>query len=287
MIQIAGFRSRLFAASHDWAGCLWRHRSLIGQLVRRDVLGRYRGSMLGVGWSFLQPLFMLTIYSLVFGFVFKTRWPQAGAALADGEMAGGLSFSTILFVGLLLHGFMAECLARATGLIAGHTQYVKKLIFPVEILPWTVIGSALLHLTIGMILLLGTALIAFGRIPITALALPVILVPFIIMMVGIMWGLAALGVFLRDIGQIMGVVITATLFLSPVFFPRDNLPPMMSRLLDLNPLTLIVDQSRKVLLWGQWPDFTALGIYLAIALVVAWGGFYVFSRLRRAFADVL
>ena len=288
MAKTMPFQSRrLITACYRWLGCLWHYRLLVGQLVRRDVLGRYRGSLLGVGWSFLQPLFMLTVYSLVFGLVFKARWPQAGVTLADGKLAGGLQFSTILFVGLLLHGFMAECLGRATGLIAAHSQYVKKLVFPLEILPWTVIGSALLHLGVGIILLIGTAWISFGHVPVTAIALPVIIAPFVVMMAGVMWGLAALGVFLRDIGQMMGVVITSALFLSPVFFPRDNLPPLMGHLIDLNPLSLIVEQSRRALLWGQWPDFMALGEYLAVALVVAWAGYYVFARLRGAFADVI
>jgi len=270
-----------------WVGCLPRHAALIGQLVRRDVLGRYRGSWLGIGWSFLHPLFMLGIYSLVFGLVFKARWPQAGFALADGTLAGGLGFSTILFTGLLLHGFMAECLSRATGLITGHSQYVKKLVFPLEILPWMVVGSALLHLGIGLILLLGTALLAFGHIPLTALSLPIILVPFVIMMAGMMWGLAALGVFLRDMGQVIGLLVTAALFLSPVFFPLDHLPAGMAGLVWLNPFTLIVEQSRAALLWGQWPNVRALGIYMLVACGVASVGFFVFNRLRRAFADVL
>lgn len=274
-----------------WADCLLRHRTLIAQMVRRDVLGRYRGSWLGIGWSFLQPLFMLTIYSLVFGLVFKARWPDAAAhgstGSPEGSLSGGLGFSTILFTGLLLHGFMAECLSRATGLITGHSQYVKKLVFPLEILPWMVIGSALLHLGIGMILLFATALLAFGQIPVTALALPIILLPFVIINAGMMWGLAALGVFLRDIGQIIGVLITAALFLSPVFYPRDHLPPLLGKLVYLNPLTLIVEQARNALLWHQWPDMGLWSAYMAISCVIAILGYAFFNRLRRAFADVI
>ncbi len=263
---------------------LLSQRYLVWQLTKRDLAARYRGSMLGLLWSIFEPLLRLAIYSLVFGVIFRARWPE----LAEGGgRASGFQFVVVLFAGLILHGFLAECLGRAPGLIRENASYVKKLVFPLEVLPWTVIGKALVHLGIGLTILLTFNVLAFHSLQWTIVYLPLVIVPFAVLVAGLVWGIAALGVFVRDIDQVIGVLVIALLFLSPIFFPVSAVPEMIRPLIYLNPLSFVVDQARDVLLWGRHPDWTGLAAYTGIAMVIAWFGFYVFARLRRAFADVL
>ena len=263
---------------------LLAQRHLIWQLTKREVAARYRGSMLGLLWAFLQPLIMLAVYSFVFSVVFRARWPEL---IDPGAEGANLAFAAVLLAGLVVHGFIADCLTRAPQLVIGNPNYVKKLIFPLEILPWTVIGSALIHSLISTGLLVVFAAIVLGKVYWTVILLPVIFAPYVILSVGLIWGIASIGVFVRDIGQVIGVLVTVMLFVSTIFFPADRVPELVRPVIYLNPISFIVDQVRAVVFWGQLPDWLGLGVYLLIALAVAWLGYYVFSRLRRAFADVL
>lgn len=276
-------RPSFFAVPADMVRLLTSQAYLAGQLTRREVAQRYRTTVLGALWTVLQPLFMLAIFTFVFGFVMKARWP--GLAAEDGP--SGLQFASLLFSGLLLHGFLAECLGQAPGLVVGHVNYVKRLIFPLEVLALPLVGSALVHLLVGLAILGVFVVVAFGGLPPTALLVPVVLAPFLVLMTGLVWLLAALGVFFRDIGQVIGVIVTALLFLSPIFFPIENLPAVARDLVVLNPLTVIVTEIRAVAIWGKPPDWTALGIYTVVSFLVAWIGYYSFVRLRRSFADVV
>lgn len=262
------------------ARSLTRNRQLIVQMTRRDVIGRYKGSIMGVMWSFFNPLFLLVIYTFVFSEVFKARW--------HGSLTQSKSeYAILLFVGMIVHGLFAETLSRAPTLILHNISYVKKIVFPLEILPVTALGASLFHAIISLVVLMVFSLLLNGYIPWTAVFLPVVFLPLIVLTSGIAWGLASLGVFLRDVAQPIGLIMTVLLFASPVFYPVTSLPEYIRPWLMLNPLTLIIEQARAVLILGQMPDWAALAIYGLVALLVAWLGYAWFQKTRKGFANVL
>lgn len=257
-----------------------RNRVLIVQMAKREVLGRYRGSIIGLGWSFFNPLLMLSVYTFFFSFVFKSRWGNA-------QDAGHADFAIVLFVGLIIHGLFAECINRAPALINSNVSYVKKVVFPLEVFPWIAMGSALFHAGISVLVLLALQLIIVGSLQWTVIFFPLVIIPLILVTLGFAWFLAATGVFVRDIGQTTGLVTSVLLFVSPVFYPISTLPHKMQLIVMLNPLTLIIEESRKVLLFGEMPNWAGLGIYSLVGTVIAWIGFWWFQKTRKAFADVL
>lgn len=259
---------------------LLRNRRLILQMTKRDVVGRYKGSILGLAWSFFNPLIMLVIYTFVFSVVFKARW---GEGLGDGKA----NFAIILFVGMIVHGLFSECVNRAPGLILSNVNYVKKVVFPLEILPWVAMGSALFHSMISLAVLLLVQLLVNHALPWTAVLIPLVLIPLVFVSMGVTWFLTALGVYLRDIAQVTVVFTTVLLFLSPIFYPLSALPVSYQKWLQFNPLTFMIEASRKVLIFGHPPDWFALGLALIISFLVAAGGFWWFQKTRKGFADVL
>jgi lipopolysaccharide transport system permease protein len=260
-------------------GTLWSHRSLIRQMTHREVVGRYKGSVMGLLWSFLTPLFMLIIFTFVFSVVFAARWGT--------EEESKTQFALVLFAGLIVHALFAEVLTRAPGVVIGNANYVKKVVFPLEVLPAITLGSALFHTLVSLLILLAAFLFFNGFLHWTAILTPLVLLPLAVLSLGTGWILASLGVFVRDIGQVTGVLATALLFLSPVFFPVSALPDFMQPWMHLNPLTFIIEQVREVLIWGRLPNWTGLLKYLAGAGAVAWFGFFWFQKTRKGFADVL
>jgi len=258
---------------------LWRNRGLLYTLIRRDVIGRYRGSLLGVLWSFLNPLLMLAVYTVVFGLVFGSRWPAYGSSRVD--------FALVLFAGLLVFNIFSESVNRASGLILGHANFVKKIVFPIEILPMMVLGTALFHGAVSLAVWLVVFLVFRGVPPASALLLPLVLLPLLLFTMGVTWLLAALGVYLRDVGQLVGIATTALLFLSPVFYPAVAMPGEFRWLLIVNPLTPAVEATRGLLLAGALPDWSTLAGDLALGAAFAWLGFAWFQKTRRGFADVL
>lgn len=258
---------------------MWEQRELVRQLVRRDVLNRFQGTTLGPLWFLLVPLVMLAIYTMVFQHVFKARWP--------GLPALDQHYAAMLFVGLTLHGLLGEVLGRAPKLVVSNPNFVKKVVFPLELLSCVSLLSGLFHAGMSFAVL-GVGLVLFvDGIPLTALWLPVILLPFALLLAGISWLLAALGVFLRDIEQFVSLLLTALMFLSPVFYPVAAAPEAMRPWLAYSPLTEIIEQSRAVLILGQQPDWASLLQYLAIALLAACLGYAFFQRVRRVFAEIL
>ena len=263
----------------EMATSLWRNRSLAKALVQREVVGRYRGSVMGILWSFFNPIFMLAVYTFVFSVVFKARW--------SGGSESKTEFALILFAGLIVFNLFAECFNRAPGLILANVNYVKKVVFPLEILPWVALGSALFHALISLGVWLIAYLIFFGIPHITVLLLPLVILPLLLLIMGLTWGLASLGVYLRDVSQFIGVITTVLMFLSPIFYPASALPEKYRYLLLLNPLTPAIEQAREVLFWGKVPNMTILSVYLLSAVLVAWFGFAWFQKTRKGFADVL
>ena len=262
---------------------LWRNRTLIVQMSRREVVGRYKGSAMGLLWSFLNPLFMLAVYTFFFAVVFKSRW---GTVPSGGEESKTL-FAVLLFVGMIVHGLFAEVLNRAPTLILGNVNYVKKVVFPLEILPVISMGSALFHsvVSLGVLLLVFVAFNHFLHW--TVIFLPLIFLPLIILTMGLAWMLASLGVFVRDVGQTIGLAMTVMMFLSPVFYPITSLPERLRPWMLANPLTFIIEQARAVLIWGQMPNWSGLLLYTAVSTAIAWLGFAWFQKTRKGFADVL
>ena len=259
----------------------WRERRLIFQLIRREVVGRYRGSVMGVAWSFLHPLLMLAVYTFVFSVVFEARWPGL-----VGEQSR-IRFALLLFVGVIVHGVVAEVLSRAPSLVIAHANYVKKVVFPLEVLGWSVVGSALFHALVGLTIMLCTMALFEQAPTLSALWLPVVLLPLCFVALGLAWLLASLGVFLRDIGQMMGVLSMVLMFLAPVFYPVGALPEDYRAWVYLNPITLPIEQSRSVLFAGAAPDALPLLRYYGLALLFMVFGYWWFQKTRRGFADVL
>jgi lipopolysaccharide transport system permease protein len=257
----------------------WTNRSLIAQMVRREVIGRYRGSTMGIAWSFFHPVLMLTVYTFVFSVIFKTRW--------SAESTSKTEFALLLFAGLIVFNLFAECANRAPTLILSNINYVKKVVFPLEILPWVALGSALFHALISLGVWTLAYTIFFGIPHATTLLMAVVILPLLLFIAGLTWALAALGVYLRDVSQFIGIVTTVLMFLSPIFYPASAIPEKYRVLLNLNPLTSAVEQTRDVLFWGKVPDPLVFLAYLAGATLVAWLGFIWFQKTRKGFADVL
>lgn len=271
---------RDFSASPvEMFASLWRNRELIMALTTREVLGRYRGSALGLLWSFFNPLFMLAVFTFVFSVIFRARWGGGGGSKTE--------FALILFAGLLVFNLFAECITRAPGFILSNTNYVKKVVFPLEILPYVGLLSALFHILISLGVWLIVYGLFFGVPHFTVIYMPLVLLPFSLFLMGLSWALASLGVFLRDVSQFIGLLTTAVMFMSPIFYPTTAFPEEYRYILYLNPLTTVVEQTRDVLFWGKTPDFFMLGIYCMVAFCIAWLGFAWFQKTRKGFADVL
>ncbi len=254
------------------------YRLIVG-LVGRDISGRYRGSIFGLLWSFFYPILMLVVYTFVFSVVFKAKWSSDSSSKTE--------FALILFAGLILFNLFSECIGRAPNLIVGNVNYVKKVIFPIEILPVVAMGAALFHLLISLLVWLIAYFVFFGIPYFTILQLPLVVLPLMLTVLGLSWLLASLGVYLRDVAQIVGVIVTVLMFMSPLFYPVTALPENFQQWMMLNPLTFVVEQARDVMFWGKSIEWVAWSKQTAIAVVVAWLGFAWFQKTRKGFADVL
>jgi lipopolysaccharide transport system permease protein len=257
---------------------LWQHRDLLWQFTLREVLVRNKGTSLGVVWSLLMPLITLSVYAFVFGVVFPSRW---------GGSSPGL-FVLPMFCGATLFNVFAESVIRAPGLVVERPNYVKRVVFPIEILPASVLGSCLILATVNLALLLLVQALVVHRLPWTVVVFPVVLLPLAMLTLGLSWLLASLGVFVRDIRNAVAIVVSPVLFfLSPVFYPVEQIPEPFRVLVGLNPLTPILEDGRRTLLWGEpphWLPFAAVSIF---SLAVMQLGYAWFMKTKRGFADVV
>lgn len=261
------------------SAALMRHRSLVWELSKREVLGRYRGASFGLAWSVISPFLMLAVYAFAFGEVLKSRWPH--------EVGGDHPYAVILFTGLIVHGFFAECITRAPTLIVANPNFVKRVVFPLDVMPWPMVLSALFHALVNTAVLALLMLVTEHVLHVTFLLLPLVFLPLVLLALGISWFLASLGVFFRDIAQVMPVVATALLFLSSAIVPVSMLSERLQMLFHLNPLTFFIDQARAVALVGVAPNWGALSLALLGSFFVAWLGHAWFMATQRGFADVL
>ncbi|CAG9180213.1 ABC transporter permease [Cupriavidus pinatubonensis] len=255
------------------------NQGLILSLAHREAVGRYKGSILGIFWSLLTPLLMLAVYTFVFSEVFKARW--------NGGSNSKTEFAIVLFAGMIIFNLFAECIGKAPSIILSNANFVKKVIFPLEILPCVNLLSALFHAGVSMAILLVFELVEAGSVPATVWQIPLVLLPLSALILGLSWWLAATSVYLRDVGQTIGILITALMFLSPVFFPVSSLPPSWQTVAHLNPLSFPIEQARNVLVWGQSISWWGLCLYTLVTFAVAWIGFAWFQKARKGFADVL
>lgn len=259
---------------------LWRQRELLWKLSRREVQGRYRGSILGWAWTFITPLLMLTVYTFVFSQVFKARW-------GDLEQNGPLVFAINLFAGLIVFNVFAETANQTPTLILRNTNLATKVIFPLEILPAVSVASAAFHAFTSLIILLVFELISKGTVPITMAWLPIVWFPLLTGSLATGWILAAVGVYLRDLGQVIGVAVNLLMFLSAVFYPLSALPPKWQPVLQLNPIVFTIEQTRRVSVNGIHPSPSYLTWGCLLGIIACELGFRFFQRARRGFADVL
>jgi len=255
------------------------NRVLIRRLAGREVEAKYRGSLLGIVWAVLNPLLLLAVYTVVFSGVFRMRW--SGTAGGTGE------FALLAFSGLIIFNIFAECLMRAPGLMLENVSYIKKVVFPLEVLPYVQLGVSLFGALVSFAVLGVVYPFVFGAPPLTALLLPFLLLPLLLMVLGLSWFLASVGVFLRDVRQLVSIVTTIVMFASPILYPADIVPEAWRGLMRFGPLMVPLEQVKDVLFWGRLPDPLALGLYSLASICVAVGGFWWFKRTCKAFADVV
>jgi lipopolysaccharide transport system permease protein len=258
---------------------LWNHRQLIKSLTQREIQGRYRGSFMGLFWSFVTPVFMLAVYTFVFSVVFKARWNPASDSKTE--------FALVLFAGLLVFNIFSECIGKSPALILSNANYVKKVVFPLEVLPLVSLGGALFHFTVSLGVWLLAHLIFFGTLHATVLWMPLVILPLILLIMGLSWVMASIGVYLRDISQFIGLVLSVFMFMSPIFYPVSALPVEYQTLLMFNPITPTIEMTRAVLYGGKVPDPNLWLIQMCIGISAAFAGFAWFQKTRKGFADVL
>ena len=255
---------------------IWQHRYLLGQLIRRDVLLRYRGAMFGVLWIFLSPLFMLAIFAFVFGQIFQARWPQQGS---------GLPFWLLLYAGLIAFNIFAETVSRAPTAVRSYASFVKKIIFPVHILPVVPLGAALVHGAF-IFLILVVVLAWVGGLHVQVFLFPLLMLPVLLLALGLSWFVAAWGVFIKDMSQIVPMFVQMLMFMSPVFYPASAVPTALRPFYQYNPVGVVIESTRSVFT-GQAIEWRAWGITLVGCLAGAMLGYAFFQHSREEFADAL
>lgn len=255
------------------------NRRLASALIRRDVLTRYRGSVLGMLWSILSPLLLLLTYTLVFSVFFRNKW-------GEGLDWHG-SFTVMLFCGMIPFNFFSEVVSRSPMLILGSPNYVKRVSFPVELLPIVSTATALFNAVIGTILLLAAILLLKGSWPVTLPALLLIWIPLIVFTLACSLVLAAASVFLRDLQHTVGLLLNVLFFLTPIFYPETLVPEKWRFLLYLNPMAYVAVHSRRIAVLGIWPDWSMWAVFTILCLLLLWSATSWFASIRRRFADVL
>lgn len=262
---------------------LWLHRELIASFASRELLERHKGALLGIGWNILSPLLQLGVFTIVFGYIFASRWNK-------GDLPTNLDFPLTFFAGQCVFQVFAEAASRAPTLVSGKPNLVRKVVFPLEILPVTVVYAALVHamVSIGLLLVVLVVAAGFGALRWTIVLFPLVLVPLAMWSMGIAWALSAIGAFIRDVRHVVTVLVQLLMFLTPLFYQIDRIPPEQRAIrwcIEHNPLSILVESARRVLLWGELPSWIDLGWVTALGAVVMLAGHGLFSAMRRSMAD--
>lgn len=257
---------------------LTRHWHLVTEMARREIMIQLKGSFGGIVWPLLQPVLLLAVFAFVFGEIMRVKWARAG---------GTQDFVLLLFTGLIVFNLFGECLQRAPGLLVSRPNLVKKVVFPLESLAWVHVLQALFTFALSLLVLLGFALVVRGGLAWTIVFVPLVIVPVVLAGLGVSWLVGAAAVFVRDIAQVVGPLVTALLFLSPVFFDLSAVPEGFRTLFSLNPLSPSIEQMRTVILDGRPPDPVQLCIGILVSFCFAWLSLWFFRRAREDFADAL
>jgi lipopolysaccharide transport system permease protein len=265
---------------------LWENRELTRNFARRELAERHKGAMLGAAWNVVSPLLSLLVYTAVFGYIFGSRWGRGNPPLPSH-----LDFPLTLLAGSAVFQVFAECANRAPTLVSSRSNLVRRVVFPLEILPVAAVRAAIVHALIVMALLLVVlAIVSRGAgLHWQIVLLPAVLLPLAMLSLGVSWALAAVGVFVRDVKHVVVVVTQLLMFTTPLFYPIDRIPAeqgWLRTVIETNPLSVMVENGRRVLLWGEMPDWTGLAWVTLLGAVVMMGGFFVFSAMRRSMADV-
>jgi len=258
---------------------VWENRTLLASMCSREIQHRHRGTLLGVWWCIGAPLATLGAYLFVFMHVLEARWDEGTCSRAE--------FALIVFAGLITFNFFAECLNRAPGLMLENTAYIKRMRFPLEVLPLVCVGSAGFNALANALILFAWYAVLLGVPPATALLLPVALLPLVLLTLGLVWLFSSLGVYIRDLRQFLPVVTTLLIFFSPVFYPVSAVKGGVRLVLWLNPLTTGLETIRAVLFWGKLPDWPSYAAFLLFSSLTAWLGYAWFMKTQRGFADVV
>lgn len=258
---------------------LIRNRSLIYELTRREINSKYKNNSLGILWLLILPLIMISIYTFVFSIIFEARWGQ--------DDSNKLDFALLLFIGLVIYNIFADCLVRSPQIIINHQNFVKKVIFPLEILPVVLVLSTLFNACVSICIWILFYALSNGWLPATIIYFPLIFFPIFFINIGISMILSAIGVYLRDIQHIMGVFVTILMFLSPIFYPMEAVPSYLHRYLNINPLSQLIEQCRNIMFFGIQPTFSTVVVLWLFGFIILLFGLWVFQKLRSGFADVI
>jgi lipopolysaccharide transport system permease protein len=258
-----------------------KNRRLLWELVRRDLRQQYQGSYLGVLWTIIFPLFMLLIYTFVFSMIFQSRWPESNGETPPSE------FAIILFAGLTAFNVFSTVATRSPSVILNVPNYVKKVVFPLDLLPVMLLGTALINSAISVCLVMIGSLVLLHTVSATIYLFPLAYLPLIFLCLGAAWLLASLGVYIRDMGQLITILVQILFFITPIFYSASVAPAFLQWLFRFNPLVVIVDSFRRVLLWGQMIDWPLWGIWTLLTFLFAQIAYYWFMKTKKGFADVL
>ncbi len=255
------------------------NRYLLFQLIKNDIKQKYQGSVLGILWSFIVPILMLIIYTFMFSVVFQAKW--------DIDTTDKYQFALVLFCGLSAFNILSEVMSRSAGIIASNVNYVKKVIFPLELFPVVLVCTALFTALINFLILVIVKVILYHNVSKTLFLFLPALLPLIILALGVGLFVSATSVYLKDIANIISVLVTVLMYMSPVFFPLSAVPENVRIVCEINPMTYIIENVRKVVLYSEWLDLKSYGISLLVGIAFATFGYFVFKRAKEGFADVL
>jgi lipopolysaccharide transport system permease protein len=271
-------KSRTIPAPLEPLRLLWQYRYLIGQLVEREMTSKYKRSRGGLLWIVVQPLLMLFGYTLAFGVILKSRWAGAGSSV---------EFALIMFAGLIIFNFFSAVISAAPGLILHNKPYVQKMVFPLEVLPWSTTLAALLNALVSLLIWIVFSIAIRGYVPLTLAWLPLIVIPLLLFALGCCWFMSAAGVFHPDIEHLVPMFLLMLMLLSPVFFPASAIPEHYRFLFNLNPMAHVLEQARLVMFYGKDPDFVVVAVSWVVGLLFAWLGLVSFIKNRDGFADAV